>query len=168
MPAPIDAGLAAIITAVITGIVAVIGHLILQQKNKTEAKASHVEGFRSLTDSLQSQITDMRTEMKELHHEVDELKNQKFTLQVENHQMKTEIQTKDEVIFGFTRWHELWQKWFHKLSAETELIEPPPEYTWQMRQYLSDVERVTEKIKNRRIQNEQSSDPSGDSHPASP
>lgn len=137
----LDPGLAALLAAVLTSIVAIIGHRVSVSKNKTEQAATHVEGFQKLTSSLQSQIDTLQRNLDSLAAEVTGLKRTNISLSAENQALKSQIQTKDEVIGGFARWIELWEAWFERVSAVAN-VDPPPEYTWQMREYVKDLNEV--------------------------
>lgn len=149
----IDPSLAAIVSALITGVVGVIGHFVLQSKNKNEKASFHVEGFKSLTDSLQSQITEMKEDMKEMHAELEAVRERKTELLQQNRDLISENHTKDEIIKGFSRWHDLWEQWFKRVGMSSSMT-PPPEYTWQMRQYLNEVRKASDSA-NRSIHDAQ-------------
>lgn len=142
----IDPGLSALVAAVITGVVALIGHRVAISKNKTEQSATHVEGFEKLTTSLQDQIDGMKTELRDVRSELATMKTQNDLLSIKNRDLEAEVQTKNEVIRGFTRWIALWEKWFVTLGSQADMS-PPPEYTWQMKQYLVEVEKASEEAK---------------------
>lgn len=145
----IDPGLSALVAAIITGIVALVGHRVAISKNKTEKSATQVEGFERLTTGLQTQVDALRGELDGVKSELAGLKVANHTLSTDNQNLRSEVQTKSEVIRGFTRWLVLWEDWFNKISQEFEQfkghdIDDPPEYTWQMRQYLAEVEQANE------------------------
>lgn len=152
-PPQVDPGLAGLIGAIITGIVTLVGHFILQSKNKNDKASMHVEGFKSLTDSLQAQITEMREDMKDMHAELEAVRERKTELIQQNRKLMSENHTKDEIIKGFSRWHELWEQWFKRVGMSSSMT-PPPEYTWQMRQYLSEVRKASDSA-NRSIHDAQ-------------
>ena len=147
-PAPeptIDSGVAGVIGAAIGAVVVLVGHFVNARKNRNEEKATVQEGFQSLVEGLQEQINVMKKDVEGLHLEVKVLKDRNSELQLDNYKLRAEVQTKDEVIRGFSRWQKLWEEWFQRLSQAltTEVLDdigPVPDYTWQMKEFLREVE----------------------------
>lgn len=134
----LDPGFSALLASIITAVVAVIGHRVSVSKNKTEESATHVEGFQKLTMSLQAQIDNLQSQIADMQEEMRHLKSRKAALIEENQALRSEVLTKDEVIRGFARWIDLWEQWF-KQAGESVGPPPPPDYTWQMKQYLDEA-----------------------------
>ena len=147
-PAPvptIDNGVAGVIGAAIGAIVVLVGHFVTAKKNRNEEKATVQVGFQSLVGGLQEQINVMKKDVEGLHLEVKALKDRNSELQLDNYKLRAEVQTKDEVIRGFSRWQKLWEGWFQRLSQAltTEVLDdigPVPDYTWQMKEFMREVE----------------------------
>lgn len=145
-PGPtIDNGVAGVIGAAIGAVVVLIGHFVNAKKNRNEEKATVQDGFQRLVEGLQEQINVMKKDVEGLHLEVKVLKDRNSELQLDNYKLRAEVQTKDEVIRGFSRWQKLWEEWFQRLShaLTTEVLDdigPVPDYTWQMKEFLREVE----------------------------
>lgn len=142
---PIDTGVAAIVGAIIAGIVAYIGHRVARAKVNTESQSAQMTGFKELTDSLQAQIGELKEDVKGLHKEVEELRGRNSGLLQENLELKAEVHTRGEVVKGFTAWLELWEQWMSEIGEKLN-VNPPPGYTWQMRQHLASVREKAEEI----------------------
>lgn len=120
-------------------IVAIIGLFGIRIRSKREAESTLSEISQQ---ELNMALTSMRNDITELRARVEVLEEENRRLEADNDRLKAINRTQEELIWGFTYWHqEGLGQWI-----EEGMPTPPgiPAYPWQVRKHLAEALKDTD------------------------